>query len=214
MSAISSSFSSTGVSKADPIDFYFDFSSPYGYFAAEGLESVVAPFGRTISWHPILIGVAMKNTGAVPLANIPVKGDYMERDCNRLARFMGVPWTIPEIFPISTANAARAFYAIDDHDHTSAKTFARAVYRAYFGEGRRIQDAEIVADIAQSVGEDRADILDAVKRPEIKDRLKLEIDNSIERGVFGSPFVIVDGEPFWGSDRFWMIKRWLKSGGW
>jgi 2-hydroxychromene-2-carboxylate isomerase len=31
--------------------------------------------------------------------------------------------------------------------------------------------------------------------------------------VFGSPFVIVDGEPFWGLDRFEQIDRWLARGG-
>jgi 2-hydroxychromene-2-carboxylate isomerase len=202
------------MSASDPIDFYFDFSSPYGYFAAVGLEDVVAPFGRTVRWHPILIGVAMQTTGAVPLANIPVKGDYMERDCSRLARFMDVPWVVPEDFPISTANAARAFYAIDDNDPAQAITFAKAAYRTYFGDGKSIQSADVVADIAASVGADRDAVLAAIASPEIKARLKAEIDASIERGVFGSPFVFVDDEPFWGSDRFWMIKRWLKAGGW
>ncbi|MEO9135646.1 MAG: 2-hydroxychromene-2-carboxylate isomerase, partial [Casimicrobiaceae bacterium] len=31
--------------------------------------------------------------------------------------------------------------------------------------------------------------------------------------VFGSPFVFVDGEPFWGIDRFDQIERWLVQGG-
>ncbi len=198
----------------NPIDFYFDFSSPYGYFAAEGLESVVAPFGRTIQWHPILIGVAMQKTGAVPLMDVPVKGAYSIHDCSRLARFMDVPWTMPEVFPVSTANAARAFYAIDDIDSEMAKYFAKATYRTYFGEGKSIQEIDVVADIAESVGADRDKVYTAVTSPEIKARLRDEIEKSIELGVFGSPFVIVDGEPFWGADRFWMIKRWLKSGGW
>ena len=202
------------MSSSNPIDFYFDFSSPYGYFAAEGLEDVVAPYNRTIRWHPILIGVAMKETGAVPLAGVPVKGDYLLYGCARLARFMDIPWTLPGDFPISTANAARAFYVIDDVDPDQAKDFARAVYRTYFGEGKNIQGVEAVADIADSVGADRGHVLDAIKTPEAKTRLKDEIDTSIERGVFGSPFVIVDDEQFWGSDRFWMIKRWLRSGGW
>ena len=50
--------------------------------------------------------------------------------------------------------------------------------------------------------------------PFIKQRLKDETNAAIEKGVFGSPFVIVDGEQFWGADRLWMVKRWLRSGGW
>jgi 2-hydroxychromene-2-carboxylate isomerase len=48
----------------------------------------------------------------------------------------------------------------------------------------------------------------------VKQRLKDETDAAIKKGVFGSPFFIVDGEGFWGADRLWMVKRWLKSGGW
>jgi 2-hydroxychromene-2-carboxylate isomerase len=61
---------------------------------------------------------------------------------------------------------------------------------------------------------DRDALLAAVQDPAIKERLKRETSEAMERGVFGSPFIFVDGEGFWGSDRLWMVKRWLKSGGW
>jgi 2-hydroxychromene-2-carboxylate isomerase len=47
----------------------------------------------------------------------------------------------------------------------------------------------------------------------MKDALKREVDGAIARGVFGSPFIFVDGEPFWGVDRFEQIERWLATGG-
>ena len=61
---------------------------------------------------------------------------------------------------------------------------------------------------------DRDALLAAVQDPAIKQRLKDETGLAIEAGVFGSPFFIIDGEPFWGADRLWMIRRWLKTGGW
>jgi 2-hydroxychromene-2-carboxylate isomerase len=48
----------------------------------------------------------------------------------------------------------------------------------------------------------------------VKDRLRQETDAAIERGVFGSPYFIVDGEPFWGNDRIDELDRWLQTGGW
>ena len=97
-----------------------------------------------------------------------------------------------------------------------AKSFvvADAAFYAYFGEGTDITEAETVADIAEPLGVDRDALLTAVQDPAIKERLKIETTQALEAGVFGSPFVIIDGEPFWGSDRLWMIRRWLKSGGW
>jgi len=57
-------------------------------------------------------------------------------------------------------------------------------------------------------------VLTALKDPAIKQRVRDETDRAIERGVFGSPFIVVDGEGFWGSDRLWMVKKWLQKGGW
>ena len=46
-----------------PIDFYFDFSSPYAYFAAQKIDDVAMEFGaREVEWRPFLLGVAMKET--------------------------------------------------------------------------------------------------------------------------------------------------------
>ncbi|MDO8958970.1 MAG: DsbA family protein, partial [Rhodocyclaceae bacterium] len=49
--------------------------------------------------------------------------------------------------------------------------------------------------------------------PAVKERLKCEVDAAIERGIFGSPYIIVDGEPFWGADRLPQLERWLEKGG-
>ena len=56
--------------------------------------------------------------------------------------------------------------------------------------------------------------LGAIDDPAAKDALKQTNDEAIARGIFGSPFIVVDGEPFWGMDRFDQIDRWLATGGW
>lgn len=199
---------------SEPVIFYFDFSSPYGYLAAQKIDETVAEFDRDVLWRPIMLGPVMKETGNRPLAEQPIKGDYCQRDWDRLARYMEVPWTMPDPFPIATLAAARAFYWIDDDDPALAKKFAHAAFHTYFGEGRDITGAETVAAIAEPLGVDPEALLAAVQDPAIKQRLKDETGQAIEVGVCGSPFFIIDGEPFWGSDRLWMIRRWLKTGGW
>jgi 2-hydroxychromene-2-carboxylate isomerase len=47
----------------------------------------------------------------------------------------------------------------------------------------------------------------------VKDLTKAEVDKAIALGAFGSPYIVVDGEPFWGVDRFDQIDRWLATGG-
>lgn len=199
---------------SEPVLFYFDFSSPYGYFAATKIDELVGGFGREVAWRPMLLGVAMKETGNRPLADQPLKGEYCKRDWDRLARHMQVPWKMPSAFPIATMAAARAFYWLGDRDPGLAKRFARAAFDTYFGNGKDITAPETVADIAAPLGVDKQKLLAAVQDPAVKDRLRQETADALRRGVFGSPFFIVDGEPIWGSDRLWMVKHWLRDGGW
>ena len=77
---------------SNPIEFYFDFSSPYAYFAAQKIDELIEGFDRTVEWKPMLLGVALKQTGSQPLAHIPMKGEYCVHDWERLARFQELPW--------------------------------------------------------------------------------------------------------------------------
>ena len=198
-----------------PIDFYFDFSSPYAYFAAQKIDNVAMEFGgREVEWRPFLLGVAMKETKNEPLMHQPIKGKYSVHDWNRMARFMKVPWKMPKQFPIASIAAARAFYWISDVDKHKAKDFARECFSSYYTEGLNINDADTVAEIGSQVGIDGCELKKNIADEVIKKKLRNETQAAIDAGVFGSPFFIVDDEKFWGSDRIWMIKRWLKTGGW
>lgn len=195
------------------IDFYFDFSSPYGYFMSEKIDALAARFGRQVRWRPFLLGAVYKLTGAKALPSLPMKGPYSVRDFERSARFLGLNCRIPSAFPVATQHAARAFYWLDEHDGDLARRFAQAALRAYFVDDRDISQAETVLDVAASLGVDRTALAAALEDDAVKARLRAECDAAIERGVFGSPYVIIDGEPFWGVDRLPQIERWLETGG-
>ena len=197
-----------------PIEFYFDFSSPYGYLAAERIDDIAARHGRDVSWRPYLMGVAMKVTGSSPIVNRPMLGEYSRRDMVRSARRLKVPFRFPEPFPIATIAACRAVYWAERAGAKEAKSLARALYRAYFADGRNISEAEVVADVAAETGADRDALLAGIQDPAVKDRLKEVTNDAIERGIFGSPFFIVGDEPFWGHDRMDEVDRWLETGGW
>jgi 2-hydroxychromene-2-carboxylate isomerase len=196
------------------IDFYFDFSSPYGYLAATRIEGLAAAHEREVLWRPILLGPAFKASGNAPLIGQPLKGDYSRRDLMRTAKLWNVPFGMPTPFPIGTQNAARAFYWVHDRNPSLAKKLAMALLQTYFVEGRDITAPDTVVEIAGKHGIDTAALGAALADPAVKERLKNEVEASLARGVFGSPFVFVDGEPFWGSDRLDQVEAWLKTGGW
>jgi 2-hydroxychromene-2-carboxylate isomerase len=198
----------------EPIDFYFDFSSPYGYVAANLIEPLAARHGRAVRWRPTLLGPAMKVSGNTPLDQQPMKGEYMRRDVPRLCRRHGLPFAWPAPFPIATVAPVRATYWLWDRDHDAAALYAKAVYRAYFADGRAIGSAEVACAVAEEQGLDAPALADALQTPEVKDRAKAAVEASVKRGVFGSPFIFVDEEPFWGADRLDLVDQWLSRGGW
>ena len=187
-----------------PIDFYFDFSSPYGYLASQKIEPLAAKHGRSVKWRPMLLGVAFKATGSGPLPSIPLKGDYSKRDFERSARFHGVPFRIPEPFPISTVAPCRAFYSLESE--ADGVKLAKALLHAYFVDNVNIGEADNVRKVAHGLG-----LEVDLDSQSIKDKTRAEVDAAVANGVFGSPYIVIDGEPFWGVDRFDQIDRWLKA---
>ncbi|MBV8537965.1 MAG: 2-hydroxychromene-2-carboxylate isomerase [Alphaproteobacteria bacterium] len=197
-----------------PIDFYFDFSSPYGYFAAKKIDELAARHKREVNWRPFLLGAVFKITKMQPLVEYPIKSDYMTRDWARFARLLGVPFKPPEVFPFSGVNASRLFYWLQVRDAELARNFARRAFHAAFGEGRDIVSIPALIALAESLGVPAGDIMAANSDPTVKEQLRTEVEAAIARGVFGSPYVVVDGEPFWGADRLDQVDGWLATGGW
>jgi len=195
-----------------PIDFYFDFGSPYGYFASLHIEKVAAQAGREIRWHAILLGPIFKQTNGAPLTTLPVKGNYSVHDMKRTARFHNILFRFPDVFPIGTQHAARAVLWAQQHAPDKAVTLIHTLFSAYFTENIDISKAETVVRIAADLGLPQEALAAGISDDAIKNGLKEAVDTAFQRGVFGSPFVIVDDEQFWGFDRFDQLASFLKNG--
>jgi 2-hydroxychromene-2-carboxylate isomerase len=203
-------------SAREPIDFYFDFLSSYGYFASLRIDELAARHGRSVRWHSMLLGVSvMKTMGLKPLLETPLKCDYVLRDTARYMRRHGLKLgrklTDPFMDPRA---AARGFYWVRRHRPGQEAAFARVAFDCYWREGRDLGAPAQVAALAPAIGIDPAAMLDGIESDQARSDLREAVAASLERGVFGSPFFFVDGEPFWGSDRLEQVGDWLRSGGW
>jgi 2-hydroxychromene-2-carboxylate isomerase len=199
---------------AAAIEFWFDFNSPYAFFAARTVEAVAARHGRHVLWRPFLLGVVMKATGMEPLAGTPLRGDYARHDWARLARHAGIPFSLPMDHPSVALPATRAFYWIEATSADAAAAFARRAFDGYFGEHRQMSRPEVVAEVAAECGVERDALLAGIATPAIKEKVRSITDEALARGIFGSPFFLADSEPFWGHDRLPMLEEWLSRGGW
>ncbi len=199
----------------DAIDFYFDFSSPYAYLGSVMIEEVARKHGRSVRWHSFMLGVAFKGENTGPLTVYPRKGEYSRLDFDRTARKYKIPFNMPADFPKMTLAASRGFFWLADQNEEKAKEFGRAVFAAYFVDGRDISDPEVILTVAEEQGLDQQALEGAFNTEAVKDAYKASVGEIVDqKKIFGAPFFIVDGEPFWGADRVVQIDEWLETGGW
>lgn len=195
------------------IDFWFDFSSPYSYIAGEWIDALGARHARRVRWHALLLGVTFQAAQLKAPVEHPLKREYSLRDFARSARFEGLPYRMPPRFPIPTQNAARIFWWLHDtRGERAARDWAQAGLRAVFTRGIVPSEVAALRALAAEHGLDADECERVWNDSQWKARLKQANDQAIAAGVFGAPFIVVDGEPFWGNDRKPQIERWLASG--
>jgi len=198
------------------MQFYFDFISPFGYFAALRVGDLATKHGRECEWHAMLLGVSVsKVMGLRPLVETPLKGPYLALDAARYARrhrlALKRPLDGPAMNPVP---AARAFHWLKRHHADRYRGIAVDMLDAYWREGRDLSDPAEIAAIAAGRGVDRAAVSAAIESDEARHLLRAAVDTSLNKGVFGSPFFIVDNELFWGVDKMEQIDEWLGMKGW
>ncbi len=191
----------------NPIRFYFDFASPYAYFASTSIEGLAQEFGRTVEWRPILLWAVFKTHGIAPPMDLALRRDYLLHDMVRSAAFFDVPYRTPEKLTLSSHLAARLFYATLQTDADKAVTFARRVFTAFFVEGRDIAQEDVLRALAIEAGIAGDAAAEDMKagRP----LLERAVNDAIADKVVGSPFFLVDGEGFFGADRLPQLRWYL-----
>ena len=201
-----------------PIDFWFDFVSPYGYFASTRIDALAAAHGRSVRWRAFhMRSIMMDKLGqTTPLLDTPLKGDYLKRDVPRMARWFGLPFRSGGLANFRSSNASRAFLLIEERDAAAARRFATGVFESHHVKATPPNTPEQLAQIA--IERDAAwpdlDLVTAIPTDTAKERLRRSTDAAIAAGVWGTPSFVVDGELFWGADRLGLVDDWLARGGW
>ncbi len=199
-----------------PLEFYFDFLSPFGYFASLRVDALAARHRREIVWKPMLLGISvLKVMKLQPILDTPLKGSYIRQEATRYMRRHRL--TLRRELKTPTMNplpVARLFAWLSVHAHPYAKPFAKAAYHAYWQEEMDICTPETLAPLARTIGLPENVFAEAIADPQASQLLRRAIDAGLELGVFGSPFFRIDGEPFFGCDKLELIDDWLTQDGW
>ena len=194
------------------LDFWFDFASTYSYLAAMRIGPLAEEVSVRVRFRPFLLGPIFKAQGwdTSPFNLYPAKGRNMWRDLERSCADLKLPFRRPDPFPQNSLLAARAALVVLDQPW--GEDFCRALFRAQFAEGRRIDDAAAVGDVLAGLKIDPQPVLAAAQSDAIKTRLRAQTEEAERLGVFGAPtFTTADGELFWGNDRLGPALRWAKA---
>jgi 2-hydroxychromene-2-carboxylate isomerase len=195
------------------LDFWFDFASTYSYPAAMRIEPLAAAAGVKIRFRPFLLGPIFKaqGWGTSPFNIYSAKGRHMWRDLERLCGDLSLALRRPDPFPQNSLLPARV--ALVGLSEGWGEGFCRAVYRAEFAEGRRVDAIGTVSDILTNLKIDTERILAMARSEGIKARLRQQTEEARQLGIFGAPsFVTPDGELFWGNDRLERALLWASRG--
>jgi 2-hydroxychromene-2-carboxylate isomerase/acyl-coenzyme A thioesterase PaaI-like protein len=202
---------------APPIRFYFDFVSAYSYVAMNRIDMVAARYGREVDWNVVVLPDILAHHNATSPRDQPAKFAHNSKDFPRLCTMNGLPVTFPPEAPPYGASLHRlVFLRLQRKNPALAKRFALAVDNRYFGLGKEVRTARQLASACKVYGIDIS--IDEIKAAEGDRRAKKALADNFEQavadGMFGAPFVVCDGETFWGADRLdhleYSLKRKIK----
>jgi len=194
------------------IEFFFDVSSPWTYFAFHRIEDFCARNGADLVWKPFLVGAVFNKVNPSVYQRrenpIPVKDAYYQKDMADWARYLGLKMVKPSVFPVNSVKALRgAFLAIDQG---TISAYARACFEAYWQDDRDISQDDVLRDVVTSVGMDVDDFFAQIATDPVKQRLFATTDELIGRGGFGSPTFFIDGDNmYFGNDRLELMQAAL-----
>ena len=183
------------------IDYFFAAISPFVYLAGDRLEEIAARHGATVRYLPINAPALFPRMGGQILAERhDSRKAYRLQDLRRTAARLGKKLDLqPAFFPVNPAPASYAIIAAANAGGGDLAGLVQAFPKAVWAEGRDISDDDVVQNILSSHGFD----------PKIADRGMMaaadtymaNLDEAVQRGVFGVPFYLVGEERFFGQDR-------------
>ena len=192
------------------LECFFDCSSPWTYFAFESLLRMQDDIGVTVQWRPFLVGgvfnavnQSVYNSREAP---VPAKSAYGKKDQQDWARYLGLPIHYrPSVFPVNSVKAMRACIVLEPMG--KLVPFARATFKAYWTDDKDISQIPVLTEICASLDIDSQKLFAAIDQQPVKDTLRTNTQEAIDRGSFGSPTIFVGGDDmYFGNDRMPLIK--------
>tara|TARA_B100001029_G_C15057615_1_gene455664 strand:+ start:1039 stop:1626 length:588 start_codon:yes stop_codon:yes gene_type:complete len=182
-----------------PIEFYFDFSSPYSYIGYKEIKKLEKRDSIKIKYMPVFLGGLHNSAGITPAAFIDIKSKYMVEDTKLVCKKKNIKFIFNSYFPIKTVNFMRGVVTADDDSFK--KIYIEKIYNAIWRDGLNMNDQTVIHKVLKNMDLNPEIFLSKVGGDEIKNKLRKFTDDALKKGVFGAPTFVVNKKIFWGQDR-------------
>jgi 2-hydroxychromene-2-carboxylate isomerase len=181
------------------VNFYFDFLSPFSFFAWTNHQKELQKHDLTFVYKPVLMGKLFSHHEFTGPGMIPAKRNYELKKCFRYAHNNNISFHPPSNFPFNplaiirlatlTASGDEQFKVID------------LIFKSVWQKGLVLEDPELVENILKEGGFSK-DLIERSFSRDAKLELKKNIKEAIQSNIFGVPTFEIDDEYFWGNDSF------------
>jgi 2-hydroxychromene-2-carboxylate isomerase len=188
------------------LEFFYDYVSSYSYLANSQVRRIG---GERLVYRPMFLGAVMEATGNRPPASVAAKGQYLLQDLRRWADCYGLPFSLNPRFPQNTLNALRLALVAQLGGNFDA--LHQGLFDAIWVHQQDLSDKSVLATLLEAAGMDAKTCMAAINEPAIKDALKQNTEEAVQRGAFGAPTFFVGDQMFFGNDRFEFIEAALAA---
>ena len=182
-----------------PLEFYFDFISPYSFLAHKQMRKIENNEGIKVIYKPVLLGGLHNLHGIKAPAFIPAKAKHMVRDCKLIAEKNNIRFKFNSYFPIRSLNLMRGVLVAEEDN--IKKYYIDNIFNTIWQDGLNMNDAIVIQKILQNLNVNPKTFSLRTTSSLIKDLLRKKTNDAYEKGVFGAPTFLVNNKIFWGQDR-------------
>ncbi len=196
------------------VEFHFDFGSPNAYLSHLVIPAIEARTGVKFSYVPILLGGVFKATHnvspAVSLKGIQNKPEYYTLETTRFLKKHAITaYKMNPHFPVNTLQLMRGAVFAQTQDYFTQ--YVEAVYQHMWAEPKKMDEADVISAALIASDLPAEAILAGMQQPEIKQQLIKNTEDSVTRGVFGSPSFFVGDELFFGKDKLVEVEEEIQA---
>ena len=189
------------------LDFYFDYLSPFAYFAARQLPALCEPRDVLLRYRPVLFAELLNHWGQLGPAEVLPKAIHTFKTTYRYAALAGIPFRAPRFHPFVPLTALRTSQVELCGDDQAL--VVQTLFELGWARGLDLGDPKDIASSLSDAGLAGDALVAATRGDSVKQRLRTDTERAIARGVFGIPTMIVNDELFWGVDQLAYLEHYL-----